>query len=176
VTGAVVTIPELETDRLLMRCPAEADLEPLAAFHATDRAAFVGGAMSRIDCWKQLTSAIGHWHFRGWGRWTCVERRSGKAAGIVGLHAPEGWPEPEIAWTIFGGFEGKGLAFEAARAARRYAYEVAGWTTAISLIDPANARSAALARRLGATLEGRFDHETYGAMDIWRHPGPETGA
>jgi ribosomal-protein-alanine N-acetyltransferase len=46
----------------------------------------------------------------------------------------------------------------------------------VSLIDARNARSAALAERLGATREGVFHHPTLGAMDVWRHPGPAEAA
>ena len=172
MTGATVHIPTLETDRLSLRCPEESDLDPLQAFYASDRAGYVGGSMSRIDCWRYLAGVVGHWHFRGWGRWSVVERETDRAAGLVGLHAPEGWPEPEISWTLYDGFEGRGIAMEAALEARRYAYEVAGWTTAISLVDPGNIRSIRLAQRLGALHDGQFEHAVYGMMDIWRHPGP----
>lgn len=171
--SVTVTIPTIETERLVLRCPEERDVGPLAAFYASERAAYVGGPMGRIDCWRYLASVIGHWHLRGWGRWSVVEKSSGAVAGLVGLHAPIGWPEPEIGWFLYDGFEGRGIAQEAALEARRYAYGVAGWTTAISLIDPANTRSLALARRLGAAFDRQFEHEVYGAMDIWRHPGPE---
>ena len=49
---------------------------------------------------------------------------------------------------------GKGYATEAAQAARAHAYDVLGWETAISLIDPENLGSKAVAERLGA----RFDY------------------
>ena len=68
--------------------------------------------------------------------------------------------------------EGRGIAFEAALVARRYAYETLGWSTAISLIAPSNARSAALAERLGAAYERDFDHVRYGRAAIYRHPSP----
>ena len=58
-------------------------------------------------------------------------------------------------------------------AARAYAYGTLGWTTTISLIAPANARSRVLAERMGATREGEFAHERFGQMDVWRHPGPD---
>ena len=165
-------IPRLDTPRLVLRAPAEADLDAVAAFYASDRSRMVGGPMTRLDAWRALASILGHWHLRGWGRWVLEDRATGRPAGIVGLHAPEGWPEPEIGWTVFDGFEGQGVAHEAALAARRYAYGPARWTTAISLVDPANARSAALAHRMGCTPDGTFRHAAYGRMDVWRHPAP----
>ena len=80
-------------------------------------------------------------------------------------------PEPEIGWSLFEGFEGRGYATEAALEARDWAYRSAGWTTAISLIAPQNAASKAVATRLGAAPEGRFVHPEEGwEAEIWRHP------
>jgi RimJ/RimL family protein N-acetyltransferase len=60
-------------------------------------------------------------------------------------------------------------------AARDYAYDTLGWTSAISLIASDNHRSRALAERLGATRDGDFAHERFGRMQVWRHPGPDAG-
>ena len=32
--------------------------------------------------------------------------------GVVGLMFPEGWPEPEIAWSLFDAAEGRGIALD----------------------------------------------------------------
>ncbi len=48
---------------------------------------------------------------------------------------------------------GKGFATEAAEASRAYAYDVLGWDTAISQVDPANDASKSVALRLGASFE-----------------------
>jgi RimJ/RimL family protein N-acetyltransferase len=88
-----------------------------------------------------------------------------------------GWPEKEIGWSVWAPeAEGKGLAFEAAQAARAWAYGTLGWTTAVSYIDPANARSIALARRLGATRDPEaplIDGYTPENTLVFRHPAPE---
>ena len=93
--------------------------------------------------------------------------------GFCGPYFPDDLPEPEIAWTVFAAAEGRGIALEAAAASRAYAYETLGWTTAISMITKGNERSEALAKRLGAQFESTFTHPEFGAMDNWRHPGPE---
>ncbi|MEM9138761.1 MAG: GNAT family N-acetyltransferase, partial [Pseudomonadota bacterium] len=97
----------------------------------------------------------------------------GRYVGRVGLWFPDGWPEPEIGWSLTAEGEGRGIAHEAALAARAYAYDTLGWTTAISLISPDNVRSIALAERMGCTREPDFEHAEYGTMGVWRHPGPE---
>jgi RimJ/RimL family protein N-acetyltransferase len=168
-----VTIPTLETGRLILRAPALEDFEALCAFYSSERATFVGGQMDAEKVWRHLAVEIGHWQMLGYGRWTLVEKDSGKTAGIIGLWNPQGWPEPEIGWDLFEGFGGKGYATEAALAARAYAYDVLGWSTAISLVDPQNHASAAVAARMGATLEGTFTHDRFGEVQVWRHLGAD---
>jgi RimJ/RimL family protein N-acetyltransferase len=170
----VTTIPTLTTTRLTLRAPRLSDFDAYAEFRASDRARFVGGPNTQIQAWGQFIGLAGQWAIRGYGRWIAADRRTDAPLGVVGLLYPIGWPEPEIAWSMFAAGEGHGLAQEAALAARRYAYDTAGWTTAISLIDPANARSTALAERLGCRLEADYHHEIFGAMQIWRHPDRAT--
>jgi len=170
VSGTTVHIPTLETGRLRLRAPSASDLDAYAAFRASERAHVLGGPYTRAQAFEQLGELIGHWHLRGFGRWMVADRASDEPLGVVGLFFPEDWPEPEIAWSLFEGAEGKGVAFEAARAARDYAYGTLGWSTAVSLVAPDNVRSVALARRLGAKIEGQHPHPRFGPLDVWRHP------
>lgn len=173
MTGATVHIPTVETARLRLRAPRLSDLDLYAAFRGSERARVLGGPYSRADSFVQLASLIGHWGLRGFGRWMVADRQTDEPLGVVGLYHPEDWPEPEIAWSVFASAEGKGVAHEAALAARDYAYRILGWTRVVSLIVPGNVRSVALARRLGAVVEGQHRHATLGTQDIWRHAGPE---
>jgi len=167
-----IHIPTLETERLFLRALREDDIDEEAAFFASERSAFVGGPLAREQVWRAVAGMIGHWGLRGFGFWGLEEKAGGRYLGRVGLWAPEGWPEPELGWTLMAHAEGRGFAREAALAARAFAYDHLGWTTAISLIAAGNTRSEALATRLGATLERAWLHPVHGAMNIWRHPGP----
>ncbi len=139
----------------------------------SDRASGVGGPFTRTEAYLQFGELFGHWILRGFGRWIVADRHTNEPLGVVGLWYPEGWPAPEIAWSVFEGGEGKGIAYEASLASREYAYSVLGWTTAISLILEDNVRSFALARRLGAKFESYYHHHGLGTMQIWRHPEPD---
>ncbi|MFK7869153.1 MAG: GNAT family N-acetyltransferase [Roseobacter sp.] len=167
-----VSIPTLETDRLILRAPCEADVGPFAAFYASEAAEFVGGPMLEFEVWRYVAEAIGHWQLKGFGRWMVEEKGVPGAIGLVGLHAPLDWPEPEVGWMLWGG-NGKGLASEAGRAARRHAYETLGMTTLISSIAPQNTASIRVAERMGAARQHQdFTHPKFGTMGLWRHPSP----
>ncbi|MEM7642387.1 MAG: GNAT family N-acetyltransferase [Pseudomonadota bacterium] len=165
-------IPTLTTERLALRGPRLSDFEAHAAFRASDRAALVGGPDSRATAWTHFTSLTGQWLLRGYGRWIVADRATDAPLGVVGLHHPDDWPEPELAWSLYAPGEGRGLASEAALAARAHAYDTLGWTTLLSFVDPANTRSMALARRLGCTPGGTHRHPDLGPIHIMRHPAP----
>lgn len=166
-------IPTLETERLILRAPREADFTRECLFYDGDHARFVGGARGPSAVWEKITERLGHWSLRGYGFFHIDEKAGGRYVGRTGPICPWGWPEPEIGWSLMPDAMGHGYATEAARAARAWVYGSLGWTTAISLIDPANTASQAVAHRLGATFEKTYDHPEYGPMYIWRHPGPE---
>ncbi|PIE14160.1 MAG: GNAT family N-acetyltransferase [Rhodobacterales bacterium] len=165
-------IPVLETERLILRGPREEDFEAFAAFGASERSKFVGGPYPRIRSWGGFLATYGHWALRGYGMWMVEDRQSCQTAGRIGMIYNDGWDEPELGWHIYDGFEGKGLAFEGAQAARRYAATHQGLNGVISYIEPANTRSLALARRLGATFE-REGHVVGHPCHIYRHPKAE---
>lgn len=166
--------PVLETERLILRAPRTEDFDAAASFFASDRARHIGGPISRDLAWRSFCHITGHWVHRGFSMFVITDKASGRVLGACGPWFPEGWPEPEIGWSIWADdAEGKGFAFESATATRGFAYDVLGWATAISLIHVDNTRSAALARRMGCTPDGTFTHAQFGASTIWRHPSPD---
>ncbi|WP_138468140.1 GNAT family N-acetyltransferase [Poseidonocella sp. HB161398] len=162
--------PVLHSERLVLGPLGAAHFEPLAAFYASERSHHVGGPKTRDQAWRQLACEIGHWTLKGYGRFAVTEAATGAFVGNIGAWCPEGWPEPEIGWDLMAGFEGKGYATEAARAVRDWCYGTLGWPTAISFVHPGNPASAAVAKRLGCTLEGMHELVGHGAVEIWRHP------
>jgi len=173
MTDSHIDIPTLTTDRLTMRAPQLSDFEDYAEFCSSDRAKGVGGPYNRGQAFDRLCEVAGHWLLRGYGRWLVADIATDQPLGIVGLMYPEDWPEAEIAWTVFESGEGKGIAYEAALATRRYAYDVLGWKTVISCTMTDNPRSIALAQRMGAVQEPSYQHPRLGELHVWRHPPNE---
>jgi RimJ/RimL family protein N-acetyltransferase len=163
-------IPTLTTDRLTLRPPSEADFAAMLAFNDSPRAGFVGGGGTRQHVWRGLLANIGHWALRGYGFYS-VDTQAGDFVGRVGVIYHDGWEEPELAWHLYDGFEGHGYALEAAVAARADYHARISPQPPISYVDVANARSRALAQRLGATIE-RTLNDDKGHHYVFRHPAP----
>jgi len=83
------------------------------------------------------------------------DRATGKPVGMIGLLTQEvsGVLELEVAYHLLPSAWGKGYASEAARACKEFAREHALAPSVVSLIDPGNGKSVAVAERNGM----RFD-------------------
>lgn len=149
-----LNIPVIETERLILRGPGAEEFEAHAAFIASERSRYVGGPQDRFQAWRGFMASIGHWVLRGYGFWTAELRETGQIAGRMGFLNNDGWPEPELGWHLYDGFEGKGLASEGVRAARSYGARHFGLNGVVSFIAPDNTRSITMAERLGAVNEG----------------------
>lgn len=173
LTAPTLAAPVLTTDRLTLRGPQMTDWEAWRAFALDERSRFVRPAeMTEGIAWRAFAHVAGMWALRGFGSFVFCEKGSDTALGMAGPWYPMDWPEPEIGWTVWNArAEGKGYAFEAALAARDWARDALGWTRPVSYIDRDNARSVALAERLGCTLdpEAAQPHPDKPCL-VYRHP------
>lgn len=163
-------IPELETERLLLRLPRRDDLPAHCEFRASPRSVGVGGPFDDTSSFRHLAEIIGQWQLRGYGRWMVADKTTDEPYGIVGVYHPADWPEPEIGWSIYANAEGRGIAREAALATRDFVYGILGWRRIVSLIMDGNERSIRLAKRLGCNQTTTFTHPELGKLNIWVHP------
>ncbi|MGR3802190.1 GNAT family N-acetyltransferase [Marinibacterium profundimaris] len=168
--------PVIETERLVLRAPQASDVEPGITFLMDDRSRYMGGPQSRFQAWRTMGHVTGHWVMRGYGMFIYCDRETGEPLGATGPYFPEGWVEPEFGWSAWSPeTEGKGIVREAAAAARDWAWDNLGWTTAVSYIDQDNARSIALAERLGAVHDPDGAHPDLDGWEgtlVFRHtPG-----
>lgn len=145
--------PVLETDRLILRLPEPQDFEPWAAFAADAEASrFLGGAQGRSMAWRQMCTITGAWSVRGFSMFSVIEKATGRWVGRLGPWMPEEWPGAEVGWGLAREAWGKGYATEGAAAAIDWAFDQLGWSEVIHVIDPDNAASQAVARRLGSSV------------------------
>jgi RimJ/RimL family protein N-acetyltransferase len=153
-----MNIPEVHTERLVMRGFREEDLDEVAAINAdAEVTRWVGdeNGLSRQETWRRMAYWLGHWELRGFGQWALEERETGRLVGRTGLLQPEGWPGLEVGWLVAHEHWGRGIAPEAGRAAIEWAREELGADRIISLIEDHNHNSARVAEKLGMKVEGR---------------------
>ncbi|MCV2874285.1 GNAT family N-acetyltransferase [Defluviimonas sp. WL0050] len=162
-------IPVIETARLRLRAPHIGDFDDWAAIECSERGRYIGGPMSREDAWRDFTQATATWLLRGHGLWTVEDKADRVLLGFVLLGFEPGDREPELGFLFSEAAEGKGLAHEAANAARSHAFGALGWDTLVSYIVDGNDRSVRLADRLGATRDRASEVAFDDPVLVYRH-------
>ncbi|MBL9050631.1 MAG: GNAT family N-acetyltransferase [Tabrizicola sp.] len=151
--------PVLETARLRLRMPTLDDIQPSFRFWSSDRSRLMGGPWTLDKLAAETQGLLDQWQKHGFSLFTVTLRDSGPPIGGIGPFYPDTHPEPELGWSLWDAEnEGKGLAHEAAAAARDWFFATSGFQTAISYTDRRNHRSHRLCERLG----GRVDPATPG--------------
>jgi RimJ/RimL family protein N-acetyltransferase len=162
----------IETERLLLRRPTEADVEsPPAWLSDPEVMDWLGGIAEPpaevVRIWVE------QWEAFPSGKFLAQLRTDGTVIGRVGANyydtrtwrrSPDG--EPELGWALAREHWGHGYATEAALAVRE-------WLRAprvISLIRTDNLRSQRVAQRLSARPEQTVELPGYGPHVVWVHP------
>jgi RimJ/RimL family protein N-acetyltransferase len=150
--------PTLETARLILRPPVQADFDGFAAMAAEEETMrFLGGVAPRDGAWRAMATLTGAWSLLGFSMFSVIDRASGAWIGRLGPWRPGGheggWPGDEVGWGLLRAAAGKGLAYEGTTAAMDWAFDALGWERVIHCIAPDNVRSIALAERLGSRRE-----------------------
>jgi RimJ/RimL family protein N-acetyltransferase len=154
-----------ETERLRLH-PWTTEFTPaLARVNADPEAMrFITGGvpMSAEETAVQSAYLAAHWNQYGFGLWAVEVKASGDVVGFTGLSHPRWFPEladeVEVGWRLLPSAWGHGYATEAATEALRTAFDDLALDHVISLIDPANTRSSAVAVRLGLHVDRITPH------------------
>jgi len=151
----IASAPVLRTSRLTLTGHCRADLDDLAAMWGDPTVtAMIGGRpRTREEVWIRLLRAVGQWRLFGYGAWVARETATGRFVGDVGLLEAERAIDPplalpEVGWALSPGFQGRGMAREAAAAALGWA-DVHGVRATCCIIHPDNRASIRLAKKLG---------------------------
>ncbi len=144
---------QLETQRLLLRTPALADLDRWTDMMSDpDTTKYIGGVQPRSMVWRGLMAMVGAWHLTGVSMFSVIRKSDGLWLGRIGPWCPDGWPGLEVGWSLHRDAHGQGFAKEAAIACMDYAVDVLQWPQIIHTIDPENLASKALAQSLGSAF------------------------
>ncbi len=174
----------IRTDRCELRPWAVADTAALASLHDRNRDHLRPSMPWADDSTDEdaIVARILRFHaaFAAGQDYIYAVFHGGAAIGGAGLHPRVGPQALEIGYWIDAGHEGRGLVSEATRALTRVAFRVHGVDRVEIRMDPGNARSAAVPRRLGfvheVTLPRRFEGPA-GLRDqmVWTRYAPSAG-
>lgn len=170
-------VDELRTERLVLR---RWQPEDEAEMTRINREPEVGRYLNRpVD--DAAVAAfhgvmVGHWEAHGYGPWAIESLEpglEGRFLGFAGLaHVPPflaaAGPAPELGWRLDPAHWGRGLATEAALAARDDALGRLGLPEIVSIIHPQNVRSQRVAAKLGMTRQRQIENPVLGIQtDVW---------
>jgi ribosomal-protein-alanine N-acetyltransferase len=153
----------LETPRLVLREKRADDLDFIASLYADpDVMRWIGDGttLPRDEVEARFFRVLAIESEPGHERWDAfklvVRKADGVALGQAGLLrcAIDGAPEIEIGWWLAPFAWGQGYATEAARALRDFAFGELGLDHLSIVLQPENARSVKVARRLGGLYAG----------------------
>lgn len=167
----MTSIPTLTTERLILRPQIHEDFADYAALLGSVRATYMGGPYDTFAAWGLFCHDIAQWQLFGHGALMVDLRASGACVGQVGINHGPLFPEKELGWLLYAGHEGHGYALEAAKALRHWAFAVRGLRTLVSYVDPLNARSIALAERIGAVRDDQAPGQDPEDL-VFRHTAP----
>ncbi len=148
-------IPTLRSERLELRAFRAEDLDAWSAMEADPEVRRYRGnnPRTREKSWAAMETSLGQWALRGYGMFALEQATDGRFVGSAGVLHPMDWPEPELAYALARPFWGVGLAVEAVRVIRQWAFSRRGFSRLASFILPENVRSIRVAQKLGAVRE-----------------------
>jgi RimJ/RimL family protein N-acetyltransferase len=141
----------IETDRLCLRPVTMDDLDDLVALHAEPGVERFMGTFDRATLAEWIALVGVDWAEYGYGRVAMIDRATRRLLGRTGLKRLPEFAETEVGWVLHPDAWGRGLATEGACACMRWGFENLTVPYLTAMIRPDNARSIAVAERLGMT-------------------------
>lgn len=160
-------IPELRTERVLLREWRDTDRVPYAALNADPEVMrHFPSCLTAEQSDAMIDTIVANFSRRGFGLWAAERLDTGAFIGFVGLSMP-GWvtdftPCVEVGWRLARAHWGNGFAPEAARAALAFAFDHVDLPNdeVVSFTTRENHKSRRVMEKVGLTHDPRrdFDH------------------
>ena len=158
-------IAQIETERLLLRGPAQGDVEAWAALLTDpDFRRYIPVRRSSDSAEERARRALARlaerWEaepLRGVG-WVICRRNDGQVVGTGGVEEGAESGDGEIDYFLGKPYWGQGYGREAARAMARFALGQVDWRRLVAYIVPGNDASIRIAESLGMKYQGDVDY------------------
>jgi RimJ/RimL family protein N-acetyltransferase len=172
-----VTVPVLETERLLLRGHGIEDFADSARMWADTKVTryMMERPLTEEECWTRFLRYAGHWAVLGFGYWVVTSKHDGEFIGEAGFadYRREIQPSlrgvPEIGWVLASQAHGKGYATEAVRAITAWG-DVHFKTRTACIIAPANVASVGVAMKCGYREMGPTTYHGHATVMYSREP------
>jgi len=150
-------VPEIETERLLLRKITPEDLEEYA------QVIFADPEVMRYMPKRDLTPleraerarkvSAENWSKHGYGAWLITDKNDGKVIGSCDFDTEEFSSGVELGYNIGKAYWHKGIATETAKAAIRFGFETVKMKRIVGVAVPENTASWRVLERLGFVYE-----------------------
>ncbi len=170
-------VDELRTERLLLRRWQPADAAEMTRINRdTEVGRYLNRPVDDAAVAGFYDLMVGHWQAHGFGPWALESLEAGQRGrflGFTGLaHVPPflsaAGSVPELGWRLDPECWGRGLATEAATAARDDAFGRLALSDILSIIHPDNERSQRVAGKLGMSIARQVHNPVIDReVDVW---------
>lgn len=145
----------IETERLILRKMTIDDLDDLLLIFSDPKVmeSFNEPPFDREKMEKWVRHNLDHQDRHGYGIFCVTLKENDELVGVLGLHhvQVDGSPEVELGYDFQSAYWNRGLATEAAKGVRDFAFGQLGMTRLISLIRTHNKASMRVAEKMGMT-------------------------
>jgi ribosomal-protein-alanine N-acetyltransferase len=162
---ATLTIPVVETERLILRGPLPADAVVWATF-ITDpdfsryvpRAKVTRTPQERAE--RTISAYQQRWESQPLSAmgWAAIRKADGQFVGLCGIEELSGTNDGELDYYLGKPYWGQGFMTEAARAIVHFAFENTSWDRVVAAIIPANIASNRVLDHLGFIYEKHVNY------------------
>jgi len=149
-----------ETARLRHRAFAVEDAEAFFALNSNAEVTRHTGEppIESVEAARAAIEAYPDFQERGFGRWACVLKDTGKVIGFCGLKYLPELDEVDVGYRFLPEYWGRGLATEACRASLEFGFHTLRLDRVIGLVLPENHASIRVLEKVGMQPDGTVSY------------------